>query len=203
MLLLLALLGALHLLPLSLGLLDSLLLRLLLLHPLGALRLLRPLLLSLLDALLRLLSALFLLLWLPGLLGTLRLFLLSLLVPPLLLRLLPFSLLLWLLSALCVLLLLRLLCTCLRSLLLCGWPRALLLFFRFALFFVLLLVLRVRRNDCREEQKQGSGAGNSDDLHCSRSSGRYWVCTTRAKWWEPPQWGNAGRGETGECRSCS
>jgi hypothetical protein len=48
---------------------------------------------------------------------------------------------------------------CCGSLWLCGWPRSLRwstwLLFRLALFF--LFVLRVRRDNCPEEQKQSSG----------------------------------------------
>ena len=102
--------------------------------------LLRPLLLSLLDPLP---------LWLP---------LLSLLDP----------LLLWLLLLSLLDPLLLLLSACLRSLrlslsvlLLCGWRRSLLLptlllLFRLALFFILLVALRVRRDNRPEKQKQGS-----------------------------------------------
>jgi hypothetical protein len=131
--------------------------------------LLRPLLLSLLlDPLL------------------LRLRLLSLLLGPLLLRLRLLSrllrgllgpLLLRLLSGLCALLRLLLLSArlrclrlSLRALLLCRWPRALglltlLLFRRIALFFPLLVLLRVCRDNRPEKQKQGSGTGSSNELH--------------------------------------
>jgi len=91
------------------------------------------------------------LLW-PSLLGPLLLWLLWLsLLGPLLLWLLWLSLL--------GPLLLRLL-----------WPRLLgpLLRFRLALFFLLLVVLRVRRDNRPEEQKQGSGTGSSNILHSNR-----------------------------------
>ena len=145
--------------------------------------LLRPLLLSLLlDPLLLLLRLLSLLLD-PLLL---RLRLLSLLLGPLLLRLRLLSrllrgllgpLLLRLLSGLCALLRLLLLSArlrclrlSLRALLLCRWPRALglltlLLFRRIALFFPLLVLLRVCRDNRPEKQKQGSGTGSSNELH--------------------------------------
>jgi hypothetical protein len=49
-------------------------------------------------------------------------------------------------------------------------PRLLgpLLRFRLALFFLLLVVLRVRRDNRPEEQKQGSGTGSSNILHSNR-----------------------------------
>jgi len=47
----------------------------------------------------------------------------------------------------------------LRALLLCG------LLFRLGLFFVFLFVLRVRRDNHPEKQKQGSGTGSSNKLH--------------------------------------
>ena len=114
------------------------------------------------------------LLLLPGLLGTLfRLLLLR----PLLLGLL--DPLLRLLSGLSVPFLrfvLRLLFACLgtlglslRTLLPCGRRRGLLLPFllscRLALFFVLLLVLRVRRDERSDKQKQSSGPESSSKLH--------------------------------------
>ncbi|SPF50801.1 hypothetical protein SBA4_4520003 [Candidatus Sulfopaludibacter sp. SbA4] len=61
-----------------------------------------------------------------------------------------------------LLLLLRL---SLRALLLC----ALLLFRRLALIFLLLLVLRVRRDRRPEKQEERSGSGNSNELHHSVS----------------------------------
>jgi hypothetical protein len=162
--LLLSLLDPLLLRLLLLGLLDPLLLRLLLLSLLDPLLLLRLLLLGLLDPLLLRL----LLLGLLDLLLLLRPLLLSLL-DPLLLRLLVLSLLDPLLLRLLVLSLLDLLL--LRVLLLCGWPRALrlstLVRFRFTLFFVLLFVLRVNRDNRREKQKQGSGTCSSSELHCN------------------------------------
>ena len=121
------------------------------------------------------------LLWLPGLLGTLFLLLLRplllglldplLLLRPLLLGLLDLLLLLrpLLLGLLDPLLLLRL---SLRALLLCRRPRTLLLPillpFGLALLFVLLAVLRVRRDTRPEKQKQGSGTGRSKELHSCR-----------------------------------
>jgi len=154
-LLLLRLLSPLLLWLLSLRLLGPLL-RLLLLRLLGRLLLLRSLLLRLL---LRLLGPLLLWLLLLRLLGPL------LLLRSLLLRLLG-PLLLWLLSGLSVLLLLRLplrlLSACLRLLRL-FLPR-----FRFALFFLLLVVLRVRRDNRPEKQKQGSATGSSNELHSNR-----------------------------------
>jgi hypothetical protein len=92
----------------------------------------------------------------------LRPLLLSLLDPLLLLR----PLLLGLLDPL------LLLGLSLRVLLLCSWPRILLLpillLFGPALLFVLLVVLRVRRDTRPEKQKQGSGTGSSKELHSSR-----------------------------------
>lgn len=65
----------------------------------------------------------------------------------------------WLLSGLsvplCLRLFLLLLCACLR----------LLLLFRLALFSVLLVVLRVRRDNRPEKQKQGGRTGSSNKLH--------------------------------------
>src|ERR1019366_1210981 len=138
------------LLPGLLGTLCRLLLRLLL--P----RLLGPLLLRLSSGLCVLLLRLLLLL-----LSALRLLLLR----PLLLRLWG-PLLLRLLRGLRVLLL-RL---ALRALLLCGWRRTLLLptlllFGRIALFFLLLVLLRVRGDNRPEKQKQGGGTGSSNELH--------------------------------------
>jgi len=140
-----------------------------------SLLLLRPLLLSLLDPLLLwlLLQLRLLLPLLPGLLGALSLLLLLSLLDPLLL---------WWLSGLSVprlRLVLLLLSACLRSLrlslrvlLLCGRRRALLLptllLFRLALFLVLLVVLRVRRDTRPEKQKQGCGTGSSNELHSHR-----------------------------------
>ena len=67
---------------------------------------------------------------------------------------------------------LRLLRLSLRALLLCGWQSTLLLptllLFRLALFFVLLVVLRVRRDNRPEKQQQGSGTGSSNELHSNR-----------------------------------
>jgi len=164
LLLLLALLGTLCLLlrPLLLSLLGLLLLRLLLMSLLSLL-LLRLLLMSLLSLLL-------LRLLLMGLLGLLllRLLLMSLL-GLLLLRLLLMSLLgllvlrLLLMSLLGLLLLLRLLGPfLLRALLLCG------LLLWLCLFFVLFFMLRVRRDNHPEKQKQGSGTGSSNKLHSNR-----------------------------------
>jgi hypothetical protein len=103
------------------------------------------------------------------LLGTLPLLLWLSLLPPLLLGLL---------SGLPVLLLLRLplLFACLgplrlplRTLLLCGWPRIFplptLMLFRPVLPFVLLVVLRVRRDNRSEKQKHGGGTSGSNELH--------------------------------------
>jgi hypothetical protein len=187
LLLLPGLLGTLSLLLLRPLLLSRLLLHLRLLSPLLAgllgtlslllwLTLLDPPLLGLLLHL-RLLSPL-----LPGLLGTLSLLLwLSLLNP-----------LLGLLSGLSVLLLLRLpllLFACLwslrlflRALLLCGWRRTFLLpalmLFRLALLFVMLVVLRVRRDNRSAKQKHGGGTGSSNELHSNHLRyGRYPVCT--------------------------
>jgi hypothetical protein len=59
----------------------------------------------------------------------------------------------------------------LRALLLCGRRRCLLpvlMLFGLTLSFVLLVVLRERRGHRPEKQKQGSGAGNSNDLHSNR-----------------------------------
>jgi hypothetical protein len=171
-------------LPLLPGLLSAL-----------SLLLLRPLLLSLLDLLLlrrlAFLSALFLglprllpnalfLLLLLWLLGPLLLWLLSALFPPLLrllLPLLPASFLLLLLLLL-IPLLLRLLGGSLAPLLLRlpllllllgRWRRTLLSptlpCFRLALFFLLPIMLRVRRDNRPEKQKQGSGTGCSNELH--------------------------------------
>ena len=157
------------LLPGLLGTLDLLVLWLPLRSLLGPLRLLWLLSRGLLGPLLRwllprgLLGSLLLRLLPRSLLGPLRLRLLSRgLLSPLLLWLLPRDLLgplrLWLLSR-----------SLLGPLLLCGWPGALRLparpALRLALILVPLLVLRVRRDDRTEEQKQGSGAGSSNELH--------------------------------------
>ena len=125
------------------------------------------------------------LLSLPGLLVRLCLLLsrplLLSLLSPLLLRLLgtlsPLRLLsllgpLRLLSGLCARLLLgaclRLLRLHVRALLLCGWLRTLLLpallLLGLALFFVLLVLLRVRRDNRPEKQKQADGTGSSNEL---------------------------------------
>jgi hypothetical protein len=103
------------------------------------------------------------------LLGILPLLLWLSLLPPLLLGLL---------SGLCVLLLLRLplLFACLRplrlplrALMLGGWPRIFLLpalmLFRPALSFVLLVVLRVRRDNRSEKQKQSGEISGANSLH--------------------------------------
>ena len=204
-LLLLSLLGALLLGLLLLSLLGALLLGLLLLSLLGVL-LLGLLLLSLLDALLlgllllSLLGALLLGLLLLSLLGMLLLGLLLLsLLDALLLGLLLLSLLdalllgLLLLSLLGVLLLglllLSLLGVLLLGLLLLGLLGMLLLrllrlcglLFRLGLFFVLLFVLCVHRNNGREKQKQGSDTGRSNKSHSNvLLQGRYVVCTQTA-----------------------
>jgi hypothetical protein len=92
-----------------------------------------------------------------------------------------------LLLRLSVLLLLRLLCTCLRPLLLlllvlllCRWLRAALLptllLSRLALFFVLLFVLRVCRDNRREKQEQGSRTRNSNELHSKHPPLRSLLC---------------------------
>ena len=168
------------------GLLDLLLRLRLLVSLLDLLLPLRLLLMGLLDLLLRL----WLLVGLLDLLLPLRLLLLGLLDLLLPLRLLVglldlllrlrllvglLDLLLRLLSGLGVLLclrpLLRLLCACLRLpllclrvLRLCALGRSLLLC-RLALFFVLLVVLRVSRDNHPEKQKQGSSAGGSNESH--------------------------------------
>jgi hypothetical protein len=129
------------------------------------------------------LLGLLLLLWLlwMGLLGLLLLWLLWMgLLDLLLLWLLWMGLLdlllLWLLSALCVLLRLRpllrllrarlrLLPLLLRALLLCPRRGGLLLLLRLGLFLVLLVFLRVRRDNHPEKQKQGRGTGGSNELH--------------------------------------
>jgi hypothetical protein len=84
---------------------------------------------------------------------------------PLLLRLLLLSLLsplpLWLL-----------LLSLLSPLPLPGWRRSLplpgLLLFSLALFFTLLVVLRIYRANRREKQKQGSSTRSSNELHRNR-----------------------------------
>jgi len=156
------------------ALLLWLLLLLLLLRPLLLWLLLRPLLLWLLLGALLLWLLLLLLLLRPLLLRLLLgpLLLLLLLLGPLLLRLLLLLLLLllrplllwlllgpllllWLLGGRCVLLCLRLLSCrllCLRAL----------------LFFVLPVVLRVRRDKHPKNQNHGSGTGGSNDLHRNR-----------------------------------
>jgi hypothetical protein len=146
--------------PLLLGLLGSLLLLLLL-------RLLGPLLLLLL---LRLLGPLLLLLGplLLGLLGSLLPLLLPLLLLGLLGSLLPLLLPLLLLRLLGSLRLLLgpLLLRLLGSLLLLRLSPLLLLLP--ALSFVLLVLLRVRRDYRPEKQKQASGTGSSNELHSNR-----------------------------------
>jgi hypothetical protein len=108
-------------------------------------------------------------LWL-GRLGTLRL----LRLPPLLLCLLWRRLLRGLpaLRLLRLPLLLRLRRRLLSPLLLCGWRRTLLwpalLPFRPALFFVLVLWLRVPRDNRPEKQKQGRGTGSWRQSHSNR-----------------------------------
>jgi len=99
-----------------------------------------------------------------GLMGLLRLGLLWLsLLGALLLRLLSRLLLLYVLCRLLVRL-------CLGSLWLCGWPRSLLWFtlllFRLRLFF--LLVLRVRRDNGPEKQKQRGRNAGLKELHSDR-----------------------------------
>ena len=105
--------------------------------------------------------------------------LMNLLLLPLLLSRL-FGPLLWWLGGLSVPLLalvlmsagLRLLRLLLRARLLRGRRRFLLLptllLFRLTLSLVLLVVLRERRGHRPEKQKQGSGAGNSNDVHSNR-----------------------------------
>jgi hypothetical protein len=178
-LLLLSLLGALRLLGGLRVLLRLLWLRLLLLSLLGALRLLGRL-----RVLLRLLR---LRLLLRRLLGALRLLgRLRVLLRLLRLRLLLLSLLgtlLRLLRGLCVLLRLRLLLLGrlgrLRPLLLLRG--LLLLFGRFCLAFLLALLPRVQRASRPDNQKQGRGAGRSNQLHkFGLHSGRYRVGTQTA-----------------------
>jgi hypothetical protein len=161
LLLLLGLTGTLHP-PGLLSLLDTLLLRLLLLD------LLDPLLMWLLTGLC------VLLLWSALLLLSA---LCLLLLRPLLLDLLD-PLLMWLLSGLSVpllrlvLLLLSARLLSLWTLLLRGCRRALplptLLLFRLALFFALLVVLRVHRDNRPEKHKQGCSTASSNKLHRNR-----------------------------------
>lgn len=57
----------------------------------------------------------------------------------------------------------------LRALLLCGWLRAVLLppllLFGLAPFFILPVLLRVRRDNRPEKQEQGSSTRSSNELH--------------------------------------
>jgi hypothetical protein len=127
------------------------------------------------------LDALLLWLLLLDLLSALRLLLQSLLAS-LLRLLLP--------SLLCLMLLRLLLPRLLGPLLLCGWRRTLplptLLLFGLALFFLLLVVLRVCRDDRSAKQKQGSGTGSSNKLHRNRLlQGRRWICTQTTSPFEP------------------
>ncbi len=106
---------------------------------------------------------------LPGLLGMLQLLVLRPLMLSLLGPLRLRALLLSLLGARLLRPLLLSLLDLLLRVLLRGWPRALLLptllLFSPALFFFLLFVLRVRRDNRREKQKQGSGTCRSNELH--------------------------------------
>jgi hypothetical protein len=131
------------------------------------LRLLGPLLLRALSGLSAAILQLVLLLLFPSSLLLLRLLLLRL-SGPLWLRLLcGLSGALLPLAVLSALFLLPLWLS-LRALLLCGWRSSLpptLLLFRPALFFVLLVLLRVRGDSPPKKQKQHGGTGSSNELH--------------------------------------